>query len=120
MCCVHQSEKAKRNALAHVGEAADVLVESANSEVHKIFCQEKEIEVEVRQFTATAARYATQQQQWAALFRSFYAALKVRDKEVDVFLSLYSNTKTFSPRFPLTSPASGACRVRGTFIGRYP
>ena len=88
MSCVLQSEKAKRNALAHVGEAADVLVESANSEVHRIFCQEKEIEVEVRQFTATAARYATQQQQWAALFRSFDAALKVRDKEVDVLLSL--------------------------------
>ena len=84
MICILQSEKAKRDALAQVGEVADILVESANSEVHKIFCREKEIEIEVRQFTATAARFASQQQQWAALFRSFDAALKVRDTEANI------------------------------------
>ena len=64
-------------ALSAVADVADQLVERVNGGVHKIFLQEREVELEVRQLTATAQRFGQQHAEWTAAFHAFDDALKV-------------------------------------------
>eukprot|EP00271_Cylindrocystis_brebissonii_P002706 TRINITY_DN1349_c0_g1_i2.p1 TRINITY_DN1349_c0_g1~~TRINITY_DN1349_c0_g1_i2.p1 ORF type:complete len:129 (-),score=39.87 TRINITY_DN1349_c0_g1_i2:1095-1481(-) len=70
------TEQAKREALGSLAQVAHHLVESANGGVHTVFVREKEIELEVRQLTATVQNFKRQQQQWRMTFAAFDDALK--------------------------------------------
>ncbi|KAG9132842.1 hypothetical protein Leryth_014788 [Lithospermum erythrorhizon] len=74
---LHQhTEKAKREAIRNATRVADVLVDSVNGGVQEAFVIEKRIEMEIRAFAATSARFATQTSQWLAATHTLNTAVK--------------------------------------------
>ncbi|TVU27383.1 hypothetical protein EJB05_29991 [Eragrostis curvula] len=71
-----QTERAKKDALRSAVRVADVLVDTVDGEAHKLFVNEKRIELEARALLSAVTRYRKQTDQWLAATNEINSALK--------------------------------------------